>query len=82
MERNTLKGTVKVSSYILTFILMVGIHVAMDKIGTNKSPVTNVKAGVHSAKTDDNLVRANLLQNDSLQAIGNKIEKTQIENRD
>lgn len=83
MGRNTLKGTFKVSSYIIAFILMVAIHVAMDKIGSNtSSPASREKVGGSPTITDDNLAKADLLRSDSLRDIGNKIEKVLLRNRD
>ncbi len=82
MGRNTLKGTVKVSSYIIAFILMIGIHVIIEKIGANTSSVAKEKIEVHSTRTDENLAKVNFLKNDSLHDISNEIEKVLLKNRD
>lgn len=70
MGKDTLKGTVKISSYIVAFMLMVGIHVAMDKIGSK----TKEQVELYSTMKDDNLAKADLLQDDSLRDTDNEID--------
>lgn len=76
MEKSTLKGKVKVLTYIAAFIFMVGVHMAMDKSGANKNETD--KAGqtlVERSVQADN----GLLSNDSLFADKENIETVKVE---
>jgi len=43
MEKNTLKGKIKVLSYFAAFLFMVGVHMAMDRIGTSNQTKEELK---------------------------------------
>ncbi|MBK5719730.1 hypothetical protein JGH11_02465 [Dysgonomonas sp. Marseille-P4677] len=66
MEKNTLKGKVKVLSYIVAFIFMVGINMSMDKIVP-----TDIGSGSHQviekhSPAKGYLLKVGYLSSDSL----------------
>lgn len=74
METSTLKGKFKVLSYIVAFIFMVGINIAMNRVGANKASVNNPKVEQSMTSTDDSMLRVSYLMTDSL-SIGARSEK-------
>jgi len=71
MKKNTLKGKIKVLSYMIAFIFMVGVHLMMDRVGAkNENTVVDQKLKKGSARIDNGIAEAYTLLSDSLIVVG------------
>jgi len=76
MKKNTLKGKVKVLSYLMAFIIMVGVHLAIDKAGAKKEQAEVAqKQETKSSGIDNGIARAYSQLPDTLSTRGEEEKK-------
>ncbi|MBB4035314.1 hypothetical protein GGR21_001203 [Dysgonomonas hofstadii] len=76
MKKNTLKGKTKMLSYMIAFIIMMGVHLVMDRTGTKKEYVDNDQnTKTHSDEIDNGIAQVDYLLSDSLPAGGESNKK-------